>query len=198
VARGLAAFATTASTAAWASLLLAGCAALPGLEPAQGARTVAGRYAVVLQPAQGQPEPAQRNASGRFTLVLEPGALRLDLLTPLGSTLARLQSDGRQARVSVATAQGVQGAEGEDAAPLAERLLGWSLPLADLGDWVDGRPSPGRPASPLSGATPGFTQDGWQVSELPGEGGGRRLLLERAAAPGAAGVRLKIVLDPDS
>jgi len=68
-----------------------------------------------------------------------------DLLvsTPLGAGIAEITR--RENVYTLVTAQGER-FSANDPERLTERALGWTLPLAGLPDWVQGRPQPGVPA----------------------------------------------------
>jgi len=195
-------------------LLLGACASLPPLTGA--AHSYTGRFSLAVMPllpagadagadtagaAEGEQAPTgQRTAwSGRFSLAVDASGVALDLVTPLGATIARFETDDHEARLLVPAGDGVRVEHGADAQALSERVMGWSLPLAGMADWVEGRPSAGRPFRRLAadGGSERFEQDGWAVSVEPpaAERTGRRLRMDRAARAGAPGVDLRVVLD---
>ena len=102
-----------------------------------------------------------RNVTAAFELQGNAKQGRLDLSTPLGTTLARAR--WAPDRVALVTSQGETRFDNLDA--LTREVLGESLPVAALFDWLRGRPWPGaastRTAPP---AEPGFQQLGWVVS----------------------------------
>ena len=178
--------------------LLSACAGLP---PPKGAdHRYAGRFSLAVTRAAPAGEAPQRDAwTGRFTLQVDARSLTLDLVSPLGSTIARFETDPQEARLLVPSGGGVRVEHGPDARVLSEQVLGWSLPVTGMVDWVEGRPSPARPYLPLatSGDVARFEQDGWSVTvEPPAEGRpGRRLQLDRDSQDGAPAVALRVVLD---
>jgi len=182
-------------------LLLSACASLP---PPKGAdHHYAGRFSLAVTHPDPGGEPRREAWTGRFTLQVDAQSLTLDLVSPLGSTIARFETDPREARLLVPADGGVRVEHGPDARALSEQVLGWSLPVAGMPDWVEGRPSPGRPFQvlPSQGEAARFEQDGWSVSvEDPAEGRpGRRLQMNRGGDAGAPDVALRVVLDgPDS
>jgi outer membrane lipoprotein LolB len=181
------------TTACWLAALftaiLAGCAAAPATTPE---RLYTGRFSATA--SQGD---KRESVSGRFSVEVRGDRQRVDLATPLGTTVARIEvgPDGASA-----SGPGMQEALGPDADALAERLLGWRLPVSGLPDWIDGRPVPSRPARvERDGDRPVLIeQDGWTVrivetfaaSDRP-----RLIVLERAASPLAPGVVLRLVVD---
>lgn len=183
--------------------LLAGCQSLPPV-PASAHR-YAGRFSLAVTRASTvEGEPRRQSWSGRFALAVAPRAMALDLVSPLGATIARFETDAREARLVVpAEGGGLRVEHGPDAQALSEHVLGWSLPIAGMADWVEGRPASDRRYSelPPEGGHDRFEQDGWAVTVAPPEGARRGLLLqmERPARADAPAVVLRVVLDgPDS
>ena len=139
-----------------ASALLAGCATLPPpVEPASS-QTLAGRLTVKVD---ATPTTEARNVSAAFELQGSPQQGRLDLSTPLGTILA--QARWAPGKVVLANSQGETRFADLDA--LTREVLGESLPVAALFDWLRGRPWPGAASKPNTGGA-GFTQLGWVVS----------------------------------
>ncbi len=182
-------------------LLLSACASLP--PPKRADHHYAGRFSLAVTRADPDGAPRREAWTGRFTLQVDARSLTLDLVSPLGSTIARIETDAQEARLLVPADGGVRVEHGPDARALSEQVLGWSLPVAGMPDWVEGRPSPGRPfqALPPEGEAARFEQDGWSVKvEDPAEGRpGRRLQMDHGGDAGAPDVALRVVLDgPDS
>jgi outer membrane lipoprotein LolB len=167
----------------------AGCASVPAV-PAD--RVYSGRFSAVA--SQGG---RRESVSGRFNMELRGELKTIDLATPLGTTVARIEVGPAGARAS---GPGLTEARGPDADALAEQLLGWRLPVSGLADWIEGRPAPGRPArvERADGRAALIEQDGWVVRLADAFAGTERprlLVLERAATPLAPGVVLRLVLD---
>ncbi len=179
-------------------LLVGACASLP--PPKAADHHYAGRFSLAVTRADRAGDAPHRDAwSGRFTLAVDAGSLSLDLVSPLGSTIARIETDSQEARLIVPADGGVRVEHGADAQALSEQVLGWSLPVAGMPDWVEGRPSSRRPfqSLPADAGKSRFEQDGWSVTiEPPGDGRpGRRLQMDRAGQAGAPDVALRVVLD---
>ena len=107
------------------------------------------------------PSSQARNVTANFDLQGTPEQGRLDLSTPLGTVLA--QARWAPGKVALVTSQGETAFRSLD--DLTREVLGESLPVAALFDWLRGRPWPGAPSKPS--ATPadkGFQQLGWDVS----------------------------------
>lgn len=171
-----------------AATLLTACAT-PPRPPAE--QSWAGRFSATASLGDWRD-----SVSGRFLLERLGDTLALELSTPIGGTVARIESgpDGARAR-------GVRIAEttGPDAESLAEQLLGFRLPVRGLPDWIEGRPMPGSPASvtPAAGAAESIEQDDWSVriESRNARGAPRRLLLERAEDGRTPAVKLQLLID---
>ena len=169
--------------------LVAGCATVPETTPD---RVYAGRFSALA--TQGD---KRESVSGRFSVEVRGHRQRIDLATPLGTTVARVEVGPEGASAS---GPGVQEVRGPDADALAEQLLGWRLPVSGLPDWIEGRPVPTRPARVERDGTRAvlIEQDGWTVriaESFAASGRPRLIVLERAASPPAPGVVLRLVVD---
>ncbi len=178
---------------------LAACAGLPSPANTPG-RNYRGRFSLVVSRTQASGQ-AQRNSwSGRFALSLAGQAMSLDLVSPLGATIARFETDPLEARLLLPADGGVQVSRGADAKALSERVMGWSLPLDGMPDWLQGRPAAARPYRTLPADSSGgrrFEQDGWAVTvhDGPVDGQVLRLDMDRAQGDGLPGVDLRVILD---
>jgi len=173
-----------------AALALAGCATLP--PPAPLERSHSGRYA-----ATTTLDDRRENSSGRFTLSVGADRLVLDLSSPVGTTLARIDVGAHGA--TLRTADNGVTRHGGDAEALALEVLGWPLPAAGIGDWIEGRPASGRPslATERDGVLTAFEQDGWsiEIAERFAAGSPRRIVISRPARAPAPAITLRLVLD---
>lgn len=159
-------------------------------------RQYIGRFAVVTALAD-----KRDSSSGRFKLAVDRTVTVLDLDSPLGSTLARVQVDGRGAHLFAPSDGGQREVHGASAEALTYEVLGWPVPVAGFRDWIDGRPVADRASNPSSaGGDKAFQQDGWTISVLErfddGRGAPRRLLFERPEEAGQIpAISLRLVLD---
>jgi outer membrane lipoprotein LolB len=173
-----------------AALVLAACATLT--PPAERVHT--GRFSLVT--ANGE---RKDNTSGRFVLAVHRTALTLDLGTPIGTTLARIEIDDQGARLTATSQDGPQELRGPDAETLTQQFFGWALPVSGLGDWILGRPAPGRPANIRReyDQIVAFEQDGWSFEILDrfANDAPRRLVATRAARADAPAITLRLVLE---
>lgn len=185
----------TARARPWLALLclvlaLDACTMFP-TPPAD--RYHAGRFSLVV----GGEKP--ENVSGRFTLAVHGADLTLDLATPIGTTLARIELTGAGARLIAQTPDGPSELRGPDAEALTYQVFGWTLPVSGLADWILGRPAPDRPANTRreDGKIVAFEQDGWsfEVLERFANDAPRRLLAQRLARADAPPLTLRLVLD---
>ena len=140
-----------------AALVLAACASVPQGAPPVG-EALSGRLAVRVDGSDGV---APRSENAAFELQGSPQVGRLNLSTPLGSVIA--QARWAPGSVVLATPHGERSFADLDA--LTREVLGESVPVAALFDWLRGRPWPGASSTASSApAEPGFAQLGWAVS----------------------------------
>lgn len=180
----------SARLAALATIALLAACATPALGPPD--RSYTGRFSATTTLGE-----QRDNVSGRFNLEIRGSHQLLDLASPLGTTVARIEIQPGEARATGAQMQEVRG---PDADALTEQLLGWRLPVSGLADWIEGRPAPDRAARVQreAGRAVVIEQDGWTV-RLPETFEStirpRLLVLERPAASNAPAVTLRLVVD---
>jgi outer membrane lipoprotein LolB len=133
--------------------LLGACSSLPRA-PSDG-EVLSGRLSVQVET---EPGTTPRAVSAAFELSGNPRSGRLDLTNPLGSVMA--QASWAPGAVVLKTPQATSDYPDLDA--LTRAVLGESLPVAALFDWLRGRPWPGAPSRPDPEAA-GFEQLGWVV-----------------------------------
>lgn len=187
-----------AATLAITGAALGGCASVPGARPAVPPQVLSGRFAVTAQ-ANGRSD----SGSGRFTLTTAGPALTLDLATPVGTTLARLERNAGGARLTAPREDGAMTTvAGADAEALLGDAFGWSIPVDGLADWLAGRPAAGTPAqvrTDADGRVSTIVQSGWTIEieeRFSGPSGApRRLRATRPASGPAPALTLRLVLD---
>lgn len=191
-------------------LALSACSTLPftssqppssqSVAPYRDQVELAGRLNVVYQ-KNDKPESATVNFTWQQT------AQRTDvtLFSPVGSTLATIAVTPQEA---VLTQSGKPPRSAPDVDTLSSRLLGWSLPVSGLRDWLQGHAlaQDGQRfvASPQNDNV--TTKDGWRLRYVSWQDGSdttlgavpqpRRIDAERNASAQADAVSLRIVLDP--
>jgi len=170
------------------ALAVAGCATAP--VPAE--RSYAGRFFAI---AQGDGRPS--SVSGRFTVEVRGSRQLIDLATPVGTTVARIEIEPGRA---TAVGPQLQTATGPNADELIEQLLGWRLPVSGLADWLEGRPEPSRPArTERSGDRISvIEQDGWTIridEYSAATNRPSRLALDRPVAGHQPSVSVRLIVD---
>ncbi|OEZ77792.1 outer-membrane lipoprotein LolB precursor [Janthinobacterium sp. HH104] len=161
-----------------------------------------GRLNVVYQ-KDDKPESATVNFNWQQT------AQRTDvtLYSPVGSTLATIAVTPQQA---VLTQSGKAPRSAPDVDALSAQMLGWSLPVSGLRDWLQGHAvgADGKRfvASPANDSV--TTKDGWRLRYVSWQDASdntpgalpqpRRIDAERNASAQADAVSLRIVLDAPS
>ena len=192
-----------------AGALLAALAACAGLKPAPnapaaesaGVQTNAvqtnssyhGRFAVRYTDSNG----VQRNAYGNFDLQQQGENATLQLLNPLGQTMARVVASPSGATLELPdrptqTAPDVQG--------LLQRALGFPLPIDGLRYWLKPAISPDSPAhtqtDPATGRMRQIEQDGWTIDYVAYADDAQTALIKRVNLRRAdPALDVKLVLD---
>ena len=134
--------------------LLGACASLSESgRPLPGGFELSGRVAV---------RHGKDAASGRIFWRHSNDADELLITSSLGQGIARINRERDQFRLVTGDRKEYRADNAED---LTEQALGWRLPLDGLSDWVQARPSPGRPAEMQGDVDKGLElrQDGWRV-----------------------------------
>lgn len=148
-----------------------------------------GRFAVS---AETPGEPVQA-AQGGFAWQDAGRVLRVDLATPMGSTLARVVVEPGHARMTPAEGKEVHAATADD---LLEQVLGTPVPVAQLRHWLRGQlgPEPVEEVQRDDQSRPlRFRQHGWSVALSRYDAQGPQLLrLERRDGWRQLSVRLVV------
>ncbi|TSH99049.1 outer membrane lipoprotein LolB [Verticiella sediminum] len=190
---------------AWAALLLAGavlagCAAPPAVAPVDeaavsaGAIARSGRFALRSDEYSGK----QHAVQGGFAWRDDGRALTLDLSSPMGAIIARVEvaPDGR----AVLTEANGTVTEADTAEALVERVLGSPFPVQGLRYWLRGGLAP-SPAAQVQerdaqGRPQAFAQAGWQVRVTDYDAlGPVRMELQRDE-PGRGRIQGRLVITP--
>jgi outer membrane lipoprotein LolB len=135
-----------------------GCAITPPA-PTRSAdnEVLSGRMSVRVDATDATPS---RAVSAAFELSGNTQRGRLDLNTPLGTTLARARWE--PGSVAVTTPQG--DSQHDDLPAMTRALLGEDLPVLALFDWLRGRPWRDAPSMPAAQPSTDFSQLGWEVN----------------------------------
>lgn len=196
---GLGRLALAASFAA----VLAGCSVTPTRGPStsntatalstQTVRAYHGRFSVRYLDVRGQP----RNAYGNFDWREQGDTVTLQLLDPLGQTLAIVTSSPASATLELPNRQPVTAG---DVSSLMQNTLGFSLPVEGLRYWLQPSPAPTShaktiPDPQIETRLKEIDQDGWKIlyqsyADAP-QTGVKRVDLSRYDPP----LDIKLVLD---
>jgi len=137
-------------------VLCAGCAGVEMAPPAPDGFVLRGKLAVV---------EGEQSVSARFIWRQTGDTFAIDLWGPFGQGQMRLEGDHDE--LVLRDAAGAVLTRGSHEAVM-QAQLGWSLPLAVLPDWVQGRPYPGLPsadrATDAEGRLASFRQLDWTVA----------------------------------
>ena len=145
------------------SLLVAACATTkPVFDRGLFGRTIEGRLSVRYKDLETSKEEA---LSGRFVWTAAGDDVELDLLDPLGQTVALVRSGPRGSSITFRDGRRVDGATPD---ALTQNALGWTLPLRGLRDWLDGTPDRGTPVTTLADGR--LLQDRWTIRFVAADG----------------------------
>lgn len=150
-----------------------------------------GRFAVNLQPMAQPPYAAQ----GGFSWRDDGRVLRLDLSSPLGGVLARIQVIPGQAVLERSDGSQTSAASADT---LLAQVWGYPMPVTGLRYWIQGQATPGSPATAMQRDAQGrlttLQQDGWEIrlSDYDDQGPGRVRLLRQDAQ---GQWRLQLIMD---
>jgi outer membrane lipoprotein LolB len=161
-----------------ATVLLGACSSLPRPAERAAGDSFSGRIAI-------RAEAEARSTIAAFDLNGRPEAGELDLSTPLGAVLGRAR--WAPGSVELITPQGRKAYPTLDA--LTQEVLGETLPVAALFDWLKGRPWPGATSAARGAGSPGFEQLGWAVDLAEFE---TAVVTAVRRAPPAVTVRVKL------
>ncbi|HEY8878310.1 MAG TPA: outer membrane lipoprotein LolB [Roseateles sp.] len=141
------------------ALALAGCAQLQKAPPATTAEArLSGRISVTVA---GDVHNRGTGGAASFELFGGPQAGRLELTSPLGALVAR--ASWQPGRAMLQTPDDERRFDDLDA--LTREMLGETVPVAALFDWLHARP---WPAVPHTKTDNGFEQLGWRIEpKLP-------------------------------
>lgn len=191
------------SVAAVFAVALAGCAVTPTHGPSTSSATPElstqtssayhGRFAVRYVDQNGQ----TRNAYGNFDWQQQGDTVTLQLLNPLGQTLAVVTSSPASATLELPNRQPVTA---DNVSELMQHTLGFALPVEGLRYWLASSPAPTSRAKTVvdpdqTSRLKEIDQEGWTIQYLayadaPATGV-KRLDLTREKPP----LDIKLVLD---
>ena len=127
---------------------------MPTGTPSAGGFDLSGRFAV-----RYGTESATGGVQWRHT----DAADDLLITNPLGQGVARITREGQEFELETSNGERYRASDAES---LTQQVLGWSLPLHGLHEWVLARPLPGEPAEVArgdNGRVTSLSQEGWQI-----------------------------------
>ncbi|CAG2139459.1 Outer-membrane lipoprotein LolB [Cupriavidus yeoncheonensis] len=188
-----------------APMLLAACASVAPSRGFDTGETAASRHYTGRFSANYVRYGRDEGVQGSFRWEEQGRNVRLDLLSPLGQTLAVVTATPSGATLDLPNKPPRNAPEVDS---LLEDALGFALPVAGMRDWLHGRPSAGRPANATrdaQGRLATLAQDGWSVRYVAWQDAPasaqttaarpRRIDLERDRGPTPLSV--KLVIDPE-
>lgn len=169
-------------------LILTGCMSLPSKAPLN---TWQGRFSVTVKDVQGN-----HNERGRFEFLVFPGdETVLDLKSPIGGTIARIEKSQDVARLQ---ALGHETIQAQDVNTLMTQTLGFTVPVEGLVYWINGEPDPRTPSvvTPEQAPISRIEQDGWQIDVLARNEAQQptRLRLTRLASATEPGIVITLLI----
>ena len=188
----------SAACSAVLAILLSACAQAPvkPASPAQAEATArtqidyAGRFAVKYNDQNG----AEKNAYGNFTWHQDGETVSVELKSPLGQTLAVIESAPASATLELPNHPPQTAAKVDD---LMHDALGFALPVSSLRYWLEPAAAPGTNATtdidPKNGRLKELKQNGWTVDyyEYTADNAVKRMNLTHEEPP----LAIRIVLD---
>ncbi len=186
-------------------LLLAACASVAPSRGFDAGETAASRHYTGRFSANYVRYGRDEGVQGSFRWEEQGRNVRLDLLSPLGQTLAVVTATPSGATLDLPNKPPRNAPEVDS---LLEEALGFALPVAGMRDWLHGHPAAGRPANATrdaQGRLATLAQDGWSVRYVAWQdppfgtqntaARPRRIDLEREG--GATPLSVKLVIDPE-
>jgi outer membrane lipoprotein LolB len=119
----------------------------------------------------------------------------IDLASPLGQTLARLEGNSSGVSVTLQNGRTEQAASWRE---LTERAFGVTIPVDGLASWVRGVPRPGARYTVERDAQARVSllrQDGWEIVYAYADDAARRPARVVLTLPGAEAVDVRVVVD---
>jgi outer membrane lipoprotein LolB len=157
--------------------------------------SLTGKLAVTVQ-KRDQPERSNAN----FTWDQQPGLIEVAVSTPTGQTVAKITVTPQSATLQQA---GKSPREAKDIDTLTTQMLGWSLPVSGLRDWLQGYATDAGGkrfiASPANNSV--VTNDGWRLRFVSWQQGTatpapQRIDAERSATATSDALEIRVVIDP--
>jgi outer membrane lipoprotein LolB len=175
------------------ALALAGCATLPPPPATEVPLAVADTPFVM-----GGRISARRGdagVAGGFSWRHDPGHDAIELSTPLGQTLAKLDGNAREATVQLQDGRVERAPAWGD---LTEKAFGVTIPVDGLAAWIRARPRPDTPfhvERDTQGRVSVLHQDGWDIVYVYADDAARAPFRVTLSYPGAEPIEVRVVVD---
>jgi outer membrane lipoprotein LolB len=138
---------------------------------------------------------ADAGVAGSFSWRHEPGHDAIELSSPLGQTLARL--DGGPAAVTAQLSDGKTRSAPTWRA-LTERAFGVTIPIDGLASWIRALPRPGARFTverDPSGRVAQLRQDGWDIAYAYADDRAQKPFRVTLSYPGPEPIEVRVVVD---
>lgn len=175
------------------ALALAACASLPPPSPSEV--PVASVDTAFVLAGRMSAHRGDAAVAGGFSWRHAPGHDAIDLATPLGQTLAKLEGDAHEARVQLQDGR-------TEIAPtwseLTQKAFGVAIPVDGLAWWIRALPRPDAPVGverDAQGRIAGLRQDGWDIVYGYADDAARNPFRVSLSYPGAEPIEVRIVVD---
>ena len=178
---------------ALAMAVAGGCATGP--EPARTDADIAAVDAPFSIGGRLSARRGDNGVAGGFSWTHDPRHDAIDLASPLGQTLARLEGDSSGVRVMLQDGRTEQAASWRE---LTERAFGVTIPVDGLASWVRAVPHSGAPYTVERDAQARVSllrQDGWEIVYAYADDAARRPARVVLSLPGAEAVDVRVVVD---
>jgi outer membrane lipoprotein LolB len=157
-------------------LLLAACATIAPQPSATDEATGHGPIKTVAFSGRIAVRQPSGSDTGKIEWVDEKVRQHIELLTPLGSTVASITQTQGLVRVVLSDSREYSASDAEQ---LTRQVLGYPLPLEGLSWWIRGEPAPTGPAEVRrgnNGLPQSISQDGWKLDYAEWRPVGERFL----------------------
>jgi len=175
------------------AIAIAGCASLPATAPSTiGAQTADEPFSIC---GRISARHGDAGVAGGFAWMHDAFRDVIDLATPLGQTLAKLEGDGQGVSVELQDGRVETARSWRE---LTERAFGVTIPVDGLAAWVRAVPHGGSPYTlerDARGRVSLLRQDGWQIVYTYADDAQQRPFRVVATMPGGEPVDVRVVVD---
>ena len=171
----------------------ASCASLP--QPASPPAAIGAADAPFSIGGRISARRGDAGVAGAFTWVHDTSHDAIDLATPLGQTLARLEGNARGVTVRLQDGRVETAPTWQE---LTEQAFGVVIPVEGLAAWIRGVPRAGARFSverDAGGRTAVLSQDGWDIVYAYADDASKQPFRVSLSYPGASPVEVRVVVD---